>query len=72
MCRGCVSVKLSLPVSLTCKMFDMCLCPLSLCTSMLLVSVKIERPEQGKFFNLFLDTSYSYYYDLVISCLFLR
>lgn len=30
-CQRCVSVKLSLPASLTCKMFDMCLCPLFLC-----------------------------------------
>lgn len=71
MCQRCVSVKLSLPVSLTCKMFDMCLCPLSLCTSLLLVSVKIERPEQGTFFNLFFG-SYTYNHNLILFSLFLR
>lgn len=49
MCWRCVSVQLSLPVFLTCKMFDMCLCPLSLCSALLLVSVKTESPEQGLF-----------------------
>lgn len=69
-CQRCVSVQLSLPVFLTCTMFDMCLCPFSLCTALLLVSVKTESPEQG-FFTLF-SGSCTHNHHVILFCSFLH